>query len=93
MGEWRPGRGTAGHPRAGSWPATKDRPVADAITQVGRFSKVKPKKPGKVWNRWKWAGLGFWATTVGGSIAYAAKKLGLPKPEPDPYPSRGAGRP
>lgn len=72
---WEPGRAPRLRP---------DESIAALFTRVGRFADIDPSKPGRLWSRWRWAGLGLWGVVVGGSVAKAWRDAGgLPSVDGD----------
>ncbi len=63
--------GRAGEPR---W--APDRPLAERITRRGRFRRIDPGRPGKVWKLRRWAALGIWALLVAAAFAQAWRERG-----------------
>lgn len=63
--------GRAGEPR---W--SPDRPLAERITRLGRFRRIDPGQPGKVWKLHRWAALAGWALLVAGAFAKAWRDSG-----------------
>ncbi|MDP8927269.1 MAG: hypothetical protein M3O70_01500 [Actinomycetota bacterium] len=63
--------GRAGEPR---W--TPDLPLSERITRRGRFRRVDPGRPGKVWKLRRWAAVGGWALLVAVAFAKAWRQEG-----------------
>lgn len=85
---WRPAVRTSSLP----WSRTRDDApdlragvpyLADHVTKVGIFRRLDPGDPGRLWNRWRWAGLVFWAALVGGAVAKAWRDEGGLPDRPD----------
>ncbi len=53
-----------------------DRPLAERITRRGRFRKLDPSRPGRVWKLRRWLALGAWALLLAGAFAKAWREAG-----------------
>lgn len=51
-----------------------DRPLAERITRLGRWSRVDPLERGRLWNRREWAAFGLWGALVAGGFGLAWRR-------------------
>ncbi|MFN2557551.1 MAG: hypothetical protein ABR592_11935 [Nitriliruptorales bacterium] len=53
-----------------------DRPLSERITRRGRFRRLDPSRPGRVWKLRRWLALGAWALLLAGTFAKAWREEG-----------------
>lgn len=67
-----PGRSTAAPGDVAAAPRwSPDRPLAERITRVGRWKRVDPTQPGRLWSWGRWMGFAGWVGLVAGTLLRA----------------------
>lgn len=74
---WRERTDTGDGPRAPR--LAPDELIGRGVTRVGRFRRIDPLRTPRLWSRWHWVGVVFWAGVVGQAGRRAWRQHGGPR--------------